>query len=168
MSLLPWKRQQSQNVPVTTQMSPLQQDMQRVFDRFFGRLPMFGLEPFGNVGNVMGNVIGNLNYPAISVSDCGEDVLVRAEVPGLEPKDVEISVEGNILTLRGEKREEIRDEKENFFYHERSFGSFIRRIELPCHVNSEKAEAHLEKGVLSLTLPKIAGESCKTIKVQES
>lgn len=166
MSLLPWKRQQSQNVPVTTQMSPLQQDMQRMFDRFFGRLPgsIMGLEPFGNVGNLM----GNLNYPAISVSDSGDNVLVRAEVPGLESKDVEISVEGNILTLRGEKREEIRDEKENFFYHERSFGSFIRRIELPCHVNSEKAEAHLEKGILSLTLPKVVGESCKTIRVQES
>lgn len=166
MSLLPWKRQQPQNVPVTTQMSPLQQDMQRMFDRFFGRLPgsIMGLEPFGNVGNLM----GNLNYPAISVSDSGDNVLVRAEVPGLESKDVEISVEGNILTLRGEKREEIRDEKENFFYHERSFGSFIRRIELPCHVNSEKAEAHLEKGILSLTLPKVVGESCKTIRVQES
>ncbi|MDC0669687.1 Hsp20/alpha crystallin family protein [Nannocystis radixulma] len=166
MSLLPWKRHQPQNVPVTTQMSPLQQDMQRMFDRFFGRLPgsIMGLEPFGNVGNLM----GNLNYPAISVSDSGDNVLVRAEVPGLESKDVELSVEGNILTLRGEKREEIRDEKENFFYHERSFGSFIRRIELPCHVNSEKAEAHLEKGILSLTLPKIVGESCKTIRVQES
>jgi len=165
MSLLPWKRQQ-QNVPVTSQMSqisPLQQDMQRMFDRFFGRLPvpLAGLEPFG-IG------ASNFNYPALSVSDCGDAVLVRAEVPGLEPKDVELSVEGNILTLRGEKREEMREEKENTFYHERSFGSFIRRVELPCYVDSENAEAHLEKGILSLKLPKIAGESCKTIKIQAS
>lgn len=168
MSLLPWKRQQQQNVPVTSQMSQISplQDMQRMFDRFFGRSPssLVGFEPFGNLGNMM----GNLNYPAISVSDVGDAVMVRAEVPGLEPKDVELSVEGNILTLRGEKREEIRDEKENFFYHERSFGSFIRRVELPCHVDSERADAHLEKGILSLKLPKIAGESCKTIKIQDS
>lgn len=155
MSLLPWKK--NQPAPATQHISPFQQDMQRMFDRFFGRMPMSlgGFEQFAN-------------YPPLSVSDCGDTVLVRAEVPGLAPGDVEISVEGNMLTLRGEKREESRDEKENYFYHERSFGSFIRRVELPCNVDSDAADAHLEKGVLSLKLPKIAGEGCKTIRVQSS
>ncbi|MFZ6180338.1 Hsp20/alpha crystallin family protein [Nannocystis pusilla] len=156
MSLLPWKKNQPASNLMTppTQMTPFQQDMHRMFDRVFGRFPI-GLEQVGN-------------YPMLSVSDCGDSVMVRAEVPGLDAKDVELSVEGNILTLRGEKREEIRDEKENYFYHERSFGSFIRRVELPCYVDSSAAEAHLEKGVLTLKMPKVAGESCRTIKIQDS
>ncbi|PCC71659.1 HSP20 family protein [Nannocystis exedens] len=156
MSLLPWKKNQPASNLMSTQaqMSPFQQDMHRMFDRVFGRFPL-GFEQVGN-------------YPTLSVSDCGDSVMVRAEVPGLDAKDVELTVEGNILTLRGEKREETRDENENYFYHERSFGSFIRRIELPCHVDSNNADAHLEKGVLTLKMPKIVGESCRTIKIQDS
>jgi HSP20 family protein len=134
--------------------------MQRMFDRFFGRMSAFpsfpattGLEMFGG-------------YPACSVSDDGEAVVVRAEVPGLDADDIDINVEGNILTLKGEKREERKEEKENFFCMERSFGSFIRRIELPSNVDTNRADARLDRGVLTLTLPKIAGEAARTIKVQ--
>lgn len=130
-----------------------------MFDRFFARsfpmLPFGGLEAFSN-------------YPAINVSDTGDAIIVRADVPGIEAKDVEISVEGNMLTLRGEKREEVRDEKENCYYMERAYGSFMRRIELPCNVDSNAAEAHLDKGVLNLRLPKLPGEASRTIKVQSS
>lgn len=161
MSLLPWKK--SQSIPATAQMSPsispFQQDMQRMFDRFFGRsFPMTSFSGFESFSN----------YPAINCSDSGDAVIVRAEVPGLEPGDVEISVEGNMLILRGEKREEHRDEKENCFYMERSYGSFMRRIELPSNVDTNAAEAHLEKGILNLRLPKVAGEASRTIKVQSS
>lgn len=158
MSLLPWKKTQ----PSQSLVSPFQQDMQRMFDRFFGRMSAFPSFP-ATTGVEMFGV-----YPACNVSDDGEAVVVRAEVPGLEADDIEINVEGNILTLRGEKREEKREEKENLFCVERSFGSFIRRIELPSNVDSGRADARLDKGVLTLTLPKIAGEAGRTIKVQSS
>lgn len=159
MSLLPWKKSQSTPATVQSSISPFQQDMQRMFDRFFGR--SFPMAPFAGFESFT-------NYPAINVSDTGDAIVVRAEVPGIEANDVEINVEGNMLTLRGEKREEHRDEKENCYYMERTFGSFMRRVELPSNVDSNAAEAHLDKGVLNLRLPKIAGEASRTIKVKSS
>lgn len=161
MSLLPWKR--NQPAPVTTplsQVSPLQRDMQRMFDRFFSGFPSVTGFPTG--------FEGFSSYPPVSVSDTGDALLVRAEVPGMQPDDLEINVEGNSLTLRGEKREEAREENESCFVSECSYGAFMRRLDLPCNVDSEKAEAHMEKGVLSLRLPKVAGEASRTIKIQAS
>lgn len=156
MSLLPWKKTQ----PSQTLMSPFQQDMQRMFDRFFSRMSAFPSFPATTGFEMFGS------FPAISVSDDGEAVVVRAEVPGCEPDDLEINVEGNVLTLRGEKHEEKKEEKENFFCMERSFGSFIRRIELPSNVDSSRADARLEKGILTLNLPKVPGEAGRTIKIK--
>lgn len=160
MSLIPWKKTQPSQGQ--TLVSPFQQDMQRMFDRFFGRLSAFPSFP-ATTGFEM-----FAGYPALSVSDDGESVMVRAEVPGLEPDDIDIHVEGNMLTIKGEKREEKREEKENFFCMERNFGSFIRRVELPGNCDSNKAEARLEKGILTLKLPKVAGEAGRSIKVQAS
>lgn len=153
MSLIPWKRNQP-----SQQLSPVQQDMQRMFDRFFRGFPAFpgmpGFESFSA-------------FPAINVSDTGDAVCVKAEIPGLDADDVEISVEGNVLTLKGEKKEEKEEKKEDFYHVERSFGTFMRRVELPSPVDSNKAEARLDRGVLNLRLPKIAAESSRTIKVNK-
>ena len=155
MAITPWRR----NQPQQQQLSPLG-DVQRLFDRFFSSGFPFAGMPAGYEAYSA--------FPALNVSDEGDAVLVKAEVPGLDADDLEITVEGDMLTIRGEKKAEKEEKQENYYYAERSFGSFIRRVELPCHVDSERADAHLEKGILSLKLPKIAGESCKTIKIQDS
>ena len=93
---------------------------------------------------------------------------IKAEVPGLDVDDIEISVEGNVLTLKGEKKEEKEEKKEDFYHVERSFGTFMRRIELPSAVDSSKAEARLDRGVLNLRLPKTAAEASRTIKVNKA
>lgn len=154
MSLIPWKRNQS-----AQQLSPVQQDMQRMFDRFFTGFPAFpslgGFESFAA-------------FPAVNVSDAGDALVVKAEVPGLDAEDLEVSVEGNLLTLKGEKKAEKEEKNENYYHMERSFGSFMRRIELPGNVDSSKAEARLDKGVLHLRLPKTATEATRTIKVNKT
>ncbi len=86
-----------------------------------------------------------------------KEIKVSAEIPGVEPKDIDVSVEDGILTIKGEKKYE-REEKEKGQYRmERSYGSFERTIELPAEVDESKAKAEFKKGVLRLTLPKRPG-----------
>ena len=92
-------------------------------------------------------------------------MVVTAEVPGMDVADIEVTAEGNVLTLTGQKREEKHEEKENLYRVERSFGSFLRRIQLPANVDNSAAKAELHRGVLTLRLPKVAGERARTIKV---
>lgn len=147
MSIIPWKKPQ----PVMPQLSSFQQEVNRLFQNFFGDLsPTF--ESF-------------TTFPVVTVSESGNDVVVTAEVPGMDVEDIEVTAEGNILTLTGQKRDEKRDEKENLYRVERSFGSFMRRVQLPSNVNSDAAKAELRRGVLTLRLPKVASERAHTIKV---
>lgn len=147
MNITPWKK----SSPALPQLSNFQQEANRLFQNFFGDLsPAF--ESFGT-------------FPAVTVSDSGTEVIVTAEVPGMDVEDIEVTAEGNILTLTGQKREEKRDEKENIYCVERSFGSFMRRIQLPSNVDSDNAKAELRRGVLTLQLPKVASERAHAIKV---
>lgn len=92
-------------------------------------------------------------FPAMNVHEDADRYAVEAEVAGVKPGDIEIAVEGNTLTLRGERK---RDSKENVYYHrrERRAGSFQKAITLPAHINAEAVEAELKDGVLKLVLPK--------------
>lgn len=158
MSLIPWRRNQpSQQQQQLSPLSPFPQDFQRLVDRFFSGFPMAGF-PVGYEAFA--------NYPAINVSDVGDALQVQAEVPGLDADDLEISVEGDMLLIKGEKKAEKEEKQENYYYAERSFGSFIRRIELPSSVDSNKADAQLNRGVLTLRLPKLEAQMTKTIKVK--
>ncbi len=153
MSIIPWRRNTPATTPATTtpQLSNFQQEVNRLFQNFFGDLsPTF--ESFAT-------------FPAVTVSDNGSEVVVTAEVPGMDADDIEVTAEGNVLTLTGQKRDEKRDEKENMYRVERSFGSFMRRIQLPANVDSSAAQAELHRGVLTLHLPKTPGERSRTIKV---
>lgn len=153
MSIIPWKK----HTPATTtsssapQLSNFQNEVSRLFQNFFGDLsPTF--ESF-------------TSFPPVTVSDNGSEVLVTAEVPGMDVDDIEVTAEGNVLTLTGQKREEKHDERENMYRVERSFGSFLRRVQLPANVDNSAAQAELHRGVLTLHLPKVAGERARTIKV---
>ncbi len=151
MSLIPWKKHESHpsNLSPVTE---LQREMNRVFGRFFGDgAPFF--ESFAA-------------FPPVSVSENDKTVTVTAEIPGLTANELDVRVDGNVLTIRGEKNEEKKEEKDSWYRVERSFGSFTRRIELPSAVDSAHTEASLERGVLTLKLPKAASEQARTIKVQ--
>lgn len=88
---------------------------------------------------------------------------VMAELPGLTDKDIDISISRDTLTIRGEKKEEREDRKENYFYSERSFGSFTRAIRIPREIEVNRVQAVFRKGVLAITMPK-TGDSVQDAK----
>jgi len=106
-------------------------------------------------------------YPTVDVVETADAVDVTAELPGLEDKDVELSVRENVLTISGEKRaeHEQKDEKRNIFYAERSFGRFERSLTLPAYVDAEKATATFKNGVLTIHLPKVEQHKSRTIRI---
>lgn len=154
MSLLPW-RTPSTSLSRTTgsPMSLLRQEMDDLFDRALGA-------PLGAGSGA--------NFPAMSLTDTDDKVVVTAEMPGIDAGDLDIRVDNDILTLSGVKHEEKREEKENLYRDERIFGAFCRRVALPGSVDADKVKASLKSGVLRLEMPKTAGKAGKAIKIQAS
>ena len=98
---------------------------------------------------------GGKNFvPALDLSETAEGYLVEAALPGVKPEDVEITVENNVLTIKGETRQEVDEQKRNFHRVERRFGSFQRTIGLPTTVKADAIQASLTNGVLRLEIPK--------------
>ncbi len=104
--------------------------------------------------------------PAIDVSETDNEVLVKVDLPGVNPDDIEISLSENILTIKGEKKKEEEEKKENFYRMERYYGSFMRSIQLPCEIEEDKISATYKDGVLKIVLPKKPEEKKKVIKVK--
>lgn len=128
-------------------------EMERLFDRFgFPSLRrMFDFEPAGHSLSNFG-----FSAPPMDLSEEPNAYKITAELPGLDPKDVDVSVSGSTLVLKGEKRQEKQEENKNYYFSERSFGSFQRAFELPSSVDRERIAADYSKGVLTITLPKTA------------
>jgi HSP20 family protein len=93
-------------------------------------------------------------YPSVDISETENNVLVKAELPGLDPRDVDLSIERDTLIIRGEKKQESEEKQENYHRIERSYGSFHRSIPLPCKCDPDKVKAKFKNGVLTVTLPK--------------
>lgn len=104
--------------------------------------------------------------PAVDMYETDNAVVVKAAIPGVDPKDVEINVTGDTLTIRGEVKKEEQVKEENYLRRERYYGAFCRSFLLPTRVVADDAEAVFEKGVLTLTLPKAEEVKPKTIKVK--
>ena len=94
--------------------------------------------------------------PRCDVTESDDAIVVHAELPGVEAKDMDVSIHEGVLAIRGEKRSERKEEKEGRSYSERFFGSFERRIALPSTVDEDRIEASLKDGVLEVRLPKTA------------
>lgn len=92
--------------------------------------------------------------PQVDIFENQDQIVLEAELPGMKPEDVNISIENNVLTLHGERKFEKKDERDNFHRVERSYGAFTRSFTLPPTVSSENAQAQFENGVLRLTLAK--------------
>jgi HSP20 family protein len=94
------------------------------------------------------------------------DVVIKASLPGVKPEQVDISITGDTITIKGEHKEEEEVKEEDYFRKERRYGAFGRSIQIPVSVQSDKAEAVFENGILTLTLPKAEEIRPKQIKVK--
>ena len=104
--------------------------------------------------------------PSVDVSEPEDKLLIKAELPGLEAKDVNISISGNLLTIKGEKKKEEEEQDEHHHYVERYSGSFQRSLRLPVNVQADKVEAIFDKGILKIILAKAEEAKKKEIEVK--
>lgn len=134
----------------------------RMFDSFFGRA--FGLSPFEGQEWGLGSQWRRFN-PAVNVSENERELRVTAELPGMDPKDIELSVNRGTLTITGEKKEENEDKGDGYHRMERSYGSFRRMLSLPEDVDTDKIDAQFKYGVLTLVVPKLPEEKTGRKKI---
>ncbi len=136
-------------------LATLQDRIDRIFEDTFGRVRAFGEESLDS----------RTWAPAVDILEKEQELLLRADLPGVDPKDVDISVQNNTLTLRGERKFESDLKEDNFHRVERVYGSFVRSFSLPQSVDTDKVEADYRNGVLEVRLPKRAEAKPKQIKV---
>ncbi len=122
-------------------------EVDRLFDSFLGGIP--ALSDFRQ-----GFPAAQGLTPTLDVKETEKELVVKAELPGIDEKDIELTIHDGVLSLRGEKKIEHTDERENYHVMERSYGSFQRSIRLPETIDEDKVEARFDKGVLTVTLPK--------------
>ena len=104
--------------------------------------------------------------PPVDIYENDQNIVLKAELPGVDPKDVDIRVEDGTLYLKGERKFEKETKEENYHHVERSYGTFVRTFQLPRSVNTDNVVAEYKDGVLTLTLPKREEAKSKTIKIQ--
>lgn len=124
----------------------------------------FWREPFGSFPAFP--FLRDQGYPALDISESDSEIVVKAELPGLEPKDVEITVDEGTLSIRGEKKFEEEEKKDNYHRIERSYGSFQRSVALPCSVKADQVRAKFDKGVLTISMVKSAREKGCKIEIE--
>jgi HSP20 family protein len=138
----------------------LHREMNRLFDDVLRGVP-------ASAGGQGGNRTGMLLAPSVDVTENDKEVRIQAEMPGVSEKDVEVSLDDDVLTIRAEKKQERKEEREGVHFSERAFGTFQRSLRLPFQVNPERVEARFENGVLSVTLPKSPQqERSRRIRIQ--
>ncbi|MCD6405066.1 MAG: Hsp20/alpha crystallin family protein [Planctomycetes bacterium] len=150
MALLPKrKKDREERYPVLS----LRDEMNRLFDDFFG-------------GGLLRAPLGSEWLPALDVSETDTGIVVRAEVPGIAPEDIDISLTGDTLIIKGEKKQEEKKEEENYYRMERCYGSFQRVVTLPGSVDASKVTATHKNGVLTVTLEKKEESKAKVIDIK--
>lgn len=161
MNLIPWKTKREERGLSRPEFSlaRLRSEMDNLFDRMIR-------DPFGAA---FGDETGTeLSWgPQIDLAESEKDVTVTAELPGVDPKDVEIKVTDNVLTISGEKRHEREEKKRDYHYIERQHGAFHRSVALPSSVDSEKVDATFKNGVLTITLSKRPDAQARRITIKQ-
>ncbi|MDD5555843.1 MAG: Hsp20/alpha crystallin family protein [bacterium] len=147
MALIRWRPRD-----VWSPFADLPGDLSRVFDTSVGRL-------FGDPGAVVWS-------PALDIYEDKESIVVKADLPGMKEEDVDISIQGNTLTLRGERKQESEVKEKDFYRCERYYGSFQRCLELPFPVDQGKVKASYKGGVLEVRLPKAEEAKEKKIRIE--
>lgn len=116
--------------------------------------------------NMFTTSMGTGLVPALDVEETDKNVVVRAELPGVEAKNVELFIRDNVLTIQGEKSQEEETKEHDYIRSERRYGSFRREIALPAEVDAAKVEAKYHNGVLTITVPKTAEREAKRIEIK--
>jgi len=145
-------------------LSPFE-EMDRFFDNYFSRRWM---HPFRRGRPSWGELTMPFEgkMPREDVVDRDDEVIVKAEVPGVDKKDLDISVTDNTVSIKGSTSHEEKEEKGNYYHSEISRGSFSRVVPLPAEVDADKASSKFKDGVLELTLPKAKKTKRHTVKVE--
>jgi HSP20 family protein len=146
--------------PASTELSPWG-DLDRMVEDFLGRrLRPFWPERLWPAAGM------EITTPAVDLYEEKDDIVVKAELPGLEKDQIEVNLSGNRLTIKGEKKQEEEVKKEGYYRSERSYGSFVRTLELPTEVQTDKVKAAFKNGILEIRLPKSEEAKKKETKVK--
>lgn len=151
--LTPWRR--DREIGAASGLSRLRSDMERVFDRFFEPSSWNGGESW----------LGGEWMPAIDIKDKATEITVCAELPGLKPEDIQISVCGDSVCLSGQRQEEKTDEGEGYYTRERRQGSFCRTIDLPPGADTDRVTADYKDGELTVHIPKSPASQPRKIAI---
>ncbi len=146
LEMTPWRR--------TGSLRPVWTGMDDFWNRLFGEMPMAERAREWS--------------PSVDISETDGKVQVKAELPGLDAKDIDVDVTDNVLTLRGEKKMEEEKEEEKYYYRERYSGFFQRSFRLPAGVQSDQVDAGFKDGVLTVNIPKSSESQRKKIEIRTS
>ena len=135
-------------------------DLERLMDDFFDRRARAWWPERWSLPAVL-----DIEPPVVDFYEEKDDLVVKAELPGMEKQDIEVNVTDHTLTIKGEKKNEEEVEEENYYRSERSFGSFRRDLELPSDVQAEKAKASFKNGILEVRLARTEAAKPKEIKI---
>ena len=141
--MIPWRARK--------ELEALRREMDRLWEGFFGERAFEPIEKWS---------------PALDLAETKDNLVVKAELPGIDPKDISIDLSGDVLTVRGEKKQEKEEKEENYHLIERRYGSFTRSIRLPVKIDEEKIKASYKNGVLKIVLPKSEEVKKKEIKIK--
>ncbi len=162
-SKMPASRGEERRHPLAT----LRDEMDRLFDDFFSGSPLmplrrrdWGLAPWRRLPASYGATL-----PGVDIADSEKEYRITAELPGVEEKDVDVSLADDVLTIKGEKRHERKEKTEDYVVSERRFGSFERSFTLPLGADAEKIDATFKSGVLTITVPKLPEAQAKRKKI---
>ena len=147
--LMPWRKRGGKEI------SRLGSELDSLYDRFFSSGPMI---PWRSLRE-------KELFPVLDVSEGKKEIAVKAEIPGVEADDLDVSLDGRTLTIKGEKKQEKEEKDENYHRMERSYGYFRRTIQLPADVDPSKVEASYKRGILMVVLKKTKETEAKKIKV---
>lgn len=131
----------------------LEQEMEHFMDKFFGR----------RAAPVSSEIL--VPSPDVEMLDKNDEVIVKAEVPGLDKPDIQVSVDGDLLTIKGEKKKEKETKEQDYYFCECAYGAFSRSLRLPVEVKADKITANLNNGVLEVHLPKAEEAKRKQVNI---
>jgi HSP20 family protein len=148
--LLPWKKRSGKEI------SRFDSEMENLYDRFFGRGSMI---PEGFLKQ-------EALFPVLDISEGKKEITVKAEIPGVEADDLDVSLDERTLIIKGQKKKEKEDKDANYHRVERSYGYFRRTVQLPADVDPQNVEASYKKGILKVVLKKTKESEAKKIQIR--
>ena len=165
-SLIPWRKKNQSVQRINDAYDPfeeLHQQMNSLFDSFS---PGWGLDRLPGLRSRF-EALDSFS-PNFDVAETDDDITITAELPGMDEKDIQVSVDDSTLTISGEKKQEREEKKKDYHFSERSYGQFRRTISLPATIDKDSVKASFKKGVLSVELPKREEQNKeqKTIEIQ--